>query len=119
MAGLRRSLRSQQGQVLVLGMLLAAALGLAWMRYFATGQVLAAKVRLVHGLDAAAYSGALVQARTLNFLAYLNRARMAHQLHRGIIDIHVAEVHIGIIARHLDHHIAPQLRSFEHIGLVD
>jgi len=79
MAG-RRSFRGQRGQVLVLGMLLAAALGLAWMRYFATGQVLAAKTRLVHGLDAAAYSGALVQARTLNFLAYLNRARMAHQL---------------------------------------
>jgi len=75
-----RSFPSQQGQVLVLGMLLAAALGLAWMRYFGVGQVLAAKTRLVHGLDAAAYSGALVQARTLNFLAYLNRARMAHQV---------------------------------------
>ncbi|MGB3425526.1 MAG: hypothetical protein WBF84_07360 [Castellaniella sp.] len=74
------TLRKQQGQVLVLGMLLAAVLGLAWMRYFATGQVLAAKTRMVHGLDAAAYSGALVQARTLNFLAYLNRARMAHQV---------------------------------------
>ena len=74
------STRRQQGQVLVLGMLLVAVLGLAWMRYFSTGQVLAAKTRLVHGLDAAAYSGALVQARTLNFLAYLNRARMAHQL---------------------------------------
>ncbi len=80
MAGLRHPHRGQQGQVLVLGMLLAAVLALAWTRYFATGQVLAAKTRLVHGLDAAAYSGALVQARTLNFLAYLNRARMAHQL---------------------------------------
>ncbi|MFA7474898.1 MAG: hypothetical protein WCY95_03740 [Castellaniella sp.] len=80
MAALHRSSRNQRGQVLVLGMLLATVLGLAWMRYFATGQVLAAKTRLVHGLDAAAYSGALIQARTLNFLAYLNRARMAHQL---------------------------------------
>ncbi|MGB3275212.1 MAG: hypothetical protein WBA82_03380 [Castellaniella sp.] len=80
MAAPHPSLRRQQGQVLVLGMLLAAVLGLAWMRYFANGQVLAAKTRMVHGLDAAAYSGALVQARTLNFLAYLNRARMAHQL---------------------------------------
>lgn len=74
------SRRSQQGQVLVFGMLLVALLGLAWMRYFATGQVLAAKTRLVHGLDAAAYSGALTQARTLNFLSYLNRAQLAHQL---------------------------------------
>jgi len=75
-----RALRRQQGQVLVLGMLLAALLGLAWMRHFATGQVMAARTRLVHGLDAAAYSGAQVQARTLNFLAYLNRAQLAHQL---------------------------------------
>jgi len=71
---------AQKGQVLVLGMLLAAVLGLAWLRYFATGQVTAAKARMVHGLDAAAYSGALVQARTLNFLSYLNRAQVAHQL---------------------------------------
>ena len=72
--------RHQQGQVLVLGLLLAAVLSLAWLRFFSTGQVLASKTRLVHGLDTAAYSGALVQARTLNFLAYLNRARMAHQI---------------------------------------
>jgi len=49
---------AQQGQVLVLGMLLAAVLALAWLRYFAVGQVIAGKARLVHGLDAAAYSGA-------------------------------------------------------------
>src|SRR5690606_38787840 len=40
----------------------------------------AAKDRQIHGLDAAAYSGALVQARALNMLAYLNRAQLAHQL---------------------------------------
>ena len=70
----------QRGQVLVLGMLLAAVLALAWLRYFATGQVIGGKARLVHGLDAAAYSGALVQARTLNLLSYVNRAQLAHQL---------------------------------------
>src|SRR3546814_2539631 len=31
-------------------------------------------------LDAAAYSGALVQARALNMLAYINRAHVGHQL---------------------------------------
>lgn len=72
--------QSQSGQVLVLGLMLAALLALAWLRYFAGGQVVAAKTRMVHGLDAAAYSGALVQARTLNFLSYLNRARLAHQV---------------------------------------
>jgi hypothetical protein len=71
---------AQRGHVLVMGMLLAAVLALAWLRYFATGQVIAGKARLVHGLDAATYSGALVQARTLNLLSYVNRAQLAHQI---------------------------------------
>ncbi len=77
---MKASRRPQEGQVLVLGMVLAATLSLALLRYFSAGQVLSAKVRQVHGLDAAAYSGALIQARTLNMLAYLNRAQLAHQL---------------------------------------
>ncbi|HEX7388360.1 MAG TPA: hypothetical protein VF285_13935 [Castellaniella sp.] len=77
------NLERQKGQILVLGMLLATVLSLAWLRYFATGQVTAGKARLVHGLDAAAYSGALVQARTLNLLSYVNRAQLAHQLAMG------------------------------------
>lgn len=72
--------RSQDGQALVLGMLVAALLSIALLRYFAAGQVLAAKSRQVHGLDAATYSGALIQARALNMLAYLNRAQLAHQV---------------------------------------
>ncbi|MBV6271673.1 hypothetical protein KVP09_01895 [Alcaligenaceae bacterium CGII-47] len=72
--------RSQDGQVLVLGMLVAALLSVALLRYFSAAQVLAAKSRQVHGLDAATYSGALIQARALNMLAYLNRAQLAHQV---------------------------------------
>ncbi len=70
----------QRGQVLVLALVLVAVLGLAWSRYFSVGQLLGAKARQVHGLDAAAYSGALVQAQTLNFIAFLNRAQLAHQI---------------------------------------
>lgn len=72
--------RAQDGQALVLGMVIAAVLSVALLRYFAAGQVLAAKSRQVHGLDAATYSGAVVQARVLNMLAYLNRAQLAHQV---------------------------------------
>ncbi|MFA7436730.1 hypothetical protein [Castellaniella sp.] len=74
------SARRQKGQVLALGLLLAAIVGLAWVSRFSMGQLLGEKTRLIHGLDAAAYSGALVQARTLNFLSYLHRAQWAHQL---------------------------------------
>jgi hypothetical protein len=61
-------------------MLLAGVAAIVLLRYFATGQVVAAKSRQLHALDAAAYSGALVQARALNMLAYLNRAQVGHQI---------------------------------------
>ncbi|MDX3895767.1 hypothetical protein [Pusillimonas sp.] len=70
----------QGGQALVWGMLLAAVASLVLVRYFATAQMVAAKARQLHGLDAAAYSGALVQARALNMLALLNRTQVGHQV---------------------------------------
>lgn len=74
------SFRNQQGQVLVFGLLLLSVLLMAWSKYYAVGQTTAAKTRLVHGLDAAVYSAAAMQARTLNLLSYLNRAQIAHQI---------------------------------------
>jgi hypothetical protein len=71
---------SQRGQVLVLGSIFMAALALAAFRYFQVGQVLAQRVRQTHALDAATYSGALVQARVLNALSLLNRTHVAHQV---------------------------------------
>jgi len=71
---------AQRGQALVLGMLLAGLLSVALMRYFAVGQVAGARARQLHALDAAAYSGALVQARALNMLSHINRSQIAHQV---------------------------------------
>lgn len=79
-AGSRAMSGTQQGQALVLGMLLAGVAIVAFIRYFATGQVVAAKARQTHAIDAAAYSGALTQARGMNFMAYVNRAQIGHQL---------------------------------------
>lgn len=81
--------RAQQGQILVLGMILAGLALIAFTRYFYTGQVVAARVRQVHALDAASYSGALVQARALNTLAYMNRAQIGH---------HIAMAHLVTLA---------------------
>lgn len=72
--------RRQQGQALVLGMMLLAVATLAFVRYFGVGQVVAAKARQTHALDAAVYSGALVQARGLNTLAFINAAHTGHQI---------------------------------------
>lgn len=81
--------RSQRGQVLVFGMVLAGLALIALSRYFYTGQVVAARVRQAHALDAASYSGALVQARALNMLSYMNRAQIGH---------HVAMAHLVTLA---------------------
>lgn len=71
--------QGQQGQALILGLLLTAAVATAFVRYFDVGMVVAEKARQDHALDAAAYSGALVQARALNMLSYINRTQVAHQ----------------------------------------
>src|SRR5690606_7204313 len=73
----------QQGQVLVMGVIVAGAVALAFLRYFDVGVVVSEKVRQDHVLDAAAYSGALIQARSLNMLAYIQRAQAAHQVAMG------------------------------------
>ncbi|WP_346726980.1 hypothetical protein [Pusillimonas minor] len=70
----------QHGQSMVLGLLLAGAAALAMVRYFGVGQVLGARADQTHALDAAAYSGALVQARALNLLSFINRAQVGHQV---------------------------------------
>jgi len=70
----------QQGQALVLGLLLVGLMALAWLYYAGASRLVDAKARQIHGLDAASYSGALVQARALNLLSLLNRAQLGHQV---------------------------------------
>ena len=47
---------------------------------FNVGQTTNAKMRAMNAADAAAYSGALWEARTLNLQAYLNRAMVANEV---------------------------------------
>ncbi|ANN78572.1 pilus assembly protein TadG-related protein [Bordetella flabilis] len=69
-----------RGQALPLALGLAALGALSLVVLYNLGQTIAARTRLTHTADAAAYSGALVQARALNLLAYINRAQIAHQV---------------------------------------
>ena len=72
--------RRQQGQVLALLLMLMAALLGSLLFVFNSGQVVSAKLRLVGAADAAAYSGALAEARSLNFQSYMNRAIVANEV---------------------------------------
>jgi|TARA_A100001391_G_scaffold205456_1_gene206542 hypothetical protein len=78
-AGINR----EQGQAMVLGLLLCGVAVAALLHYFSLGQVLAERTRQVTALDTAAYSGAVVQSRALNLLALSNRAMVGHHLAMG------------------------------------
>jgi hypothetical protein len=67
-----------QSAVLFLGFL-ASVLG-ALLVVFNVGQTTNAKMRAMNAADAAAYSGALWEARALNLQAYLNRAMVANEV---------------------------------------
>ncbi|MDY0272687.1 MAG: hypothetical protein RBR37_09270 [Advenella sp.] len=75
-----RQLRRQQGQALVLGILLLGVIGLAMNALFSTSRLVGVKARQLNTVDAAAYSGALIQARALNMQAYINIAQTGHQM---------------------------------------
>ena len=70
----------QTGHVLVLGLLMLSAASVMFVRHHAVGQMASHRIGQTHALDAATYSAALVQARSLNTLGYMNRAQIGHQL---------------------------------------
>jgi hypothetical protein len=73
-------MKHQKGQSLVFLLGFTAALVGAMLLVFNTGQVTADKERLVNAADAAAYSGAIWEARALNFQSYMNRAIVANEV---------------------------------------
>jgi Skp family chaperone for outer membrane proteins len=72
--------RRQQGQVLPIGLALLALMLMGVFVLYNTGQVATDKLKLANAADAAAYSGSLWQARSMNFHAYTNRAMVANQV---------------------------------------
>jgi len=93
----------QKGQALPLGIALIMFCALMGIVLFNTGQLASEKTRLANTADAAAYSGLIWQARTLNFEAYTNRAMVANQVAIGQIVSLVSWTEYGkITARNLD-----------------
>ncbi|MDO5680423.1 MAG: hypothetical protein Q4G54_08865 [Pelistega sp.] len=76
----RSALKAQSGQALLLGMLFLAILSIALIAMYNNGRLIAARLKQTHAVDAAAYSGALIQARALNMQAYINLAQVGHQM---------------------------------------
>jgi Putative Flp pilus-assembly TadE/G-like len=72
--------RSHSGQALVVVLAFTTTLVGAFLLVFSLGQVVNDKLRLVNAADAAAFSAAQWEARSLNYQAYLNRAIVANEV---------------------------------------
>lgn len=70
----------QRGQALVFGLFALVAVGIVLVAVFNVGQVASNKMRLINTADAAVYSGAVWQARSLNYMAYTNRSMIANEV---------------------------------------
>ncbi len=69
-----------KGQAMLWFVGLIATMMLVGVGVYSVGQVTSEKQKVVNATDAAAYSGGLVQARALNFIAYGNRAEIANEV---------------------------------------
>ena len=72
--------RSHSGQASVLLVALVASLVACFAVSYSAGQLVNDKMRLVNAADAAAYSAAVWEARSLNFQSYMNRAIVANEV---------------------------------------
>jgi hypothetical protein len=82
LAGLtnQRMPRAQRGQALVFITVTSVIVLLAMLATYNVGQLSYHRIKLQNTADAAAYSAAVVQARDLNFSAYMNRGVIANQV---------------------------------------
>lgn len=76
----QKKITRQKGQAIPIGIASIMGVTILMLALFNTSQVTSEKMRIVNTADAAAYSGMVIQARTLNFHAYTNRAMVANQV---------------------------------------
>ena len=50
---------------------------------------------------------------------HVELARLPHQLHGGIVHVHIIQRHTGVFLCHLMNHIPPKLGALQYIGFMD
>lgn len=76
----KRRLLRQYGQVLLWTLATAAACVAVFLGVYGVGQANTEKQKIVNTADAAVYSAAMIEARSLNLEAYLNRSIVVHEV---------------------------------------
>ena len=74
------NISKQKGQSLLWVMGFLATMAVAFAGVYSVGQTTSEKQKIVNAVDAAAYTGAMVEARALNLTAYANRAEIANEV---------------------------------------
>jgi hypothetical protein len=70
----------QRGQAMVFATVTMVIILIALLMMYNTGKLTTEKMKLQNTADAVAYSAAVVEARDLNFAAYMNRGMIANQV---------------------------------------
>jgi hypothetical protein len=78
-----RGVPRQSGQAIVLILLLTLAALVGGVALFSTGILTSEKIQLQNAADASAYSVSVIEARDLNYTAYMNRAMVANEVAIG------------------------------------
>jgi hypothetical protein len=95
--------RPHSGQALVVMLSFMAVLSAGFVLVFNVGQVVNDKIKLTNAADAAAYSAALWEARSLNYQAYLNRAIVANEVATAqLVSLRSWSQYIGQLATNAD-----------------
>lgn len=78
MTSFRKSLREEEaGQAIILGVATMLVMAVAVMTTAQLGWAIKSKIQLQHAADNAAYSNAVMVARSMNFIAWTNRAMVS------------------------------------------
>ncbi|OUS31235.1 hypothetical protein A9Q99_04350 [Gammaproteobacteria bacterium 45_16_T64] len=86
--------KNNKGQVIIPGMGLILVIAVVVFMMFNSNRAVSEKINLVNAADAAAYSGALVASRQLNFMAYTNRTMIANEVAIGHMVSYQTEVNL-------------------------
>lgn len=94
---------SQRGQASVFVMLFMMILLVSAIGLYKTGKITSNKMQLQNAADAAAFSMSTVEARDLNFAAYMNRAIVANEVAIGqMVGLASWAIHVRSVADFLD-----------------
>ncbi|MEE9575138.1 MAG: pilus assembly protein TadG-related protein [Gammaproteobacteria bacterium] len=97
------SCKSQRGQTAVFVLLFTVVLLVSALALFKAGKITTNKMQLQNAADAAAFSMSTVEARDLNFAAYMNRAIVANEVAIGqLIGLASWAYHFKSFADYLD-----------------